>query len=66
MTLGVEDSNLISISYGKGNAEALNNGLIYDRNFSEFEKVRQERHMFKQVLILAKSLDNETIQTMEG
>jgi len=59
MTLGLEDFDLFSIDYSKDDSDTLHNGLIYDKNYSEFEMVRTERCMLQQVLSLAKLIDQE-------
>lgn len=60
MVLGSDDPFPISICNNQDGCGKLTNGLIYEKNCSEFEQIRQERLLLQQILILAKLIGQES------
>lgn len=59
MVLGSDDPHLISICNNQNARKELVNWLTYSHNCSEFERIRQEKKMLQQILVLAKLIGQE-------
>lgn len=59
MVLGSDDPHPISVCNNQNARKELVSCLTYSQNCSELERIRQEKKMLQQILVLAKLIDQE-------